>query len=255
MAKLDGTNGLIQQYDYQVLTTAFSYTFAAGTQTLIINPAGTLATGTITMPPAPVDGMVIWITTTKQIIALTINGNTGQTLTSGVTSLAPNQAVAYLYRSSNTTWYPFETQMAQGNGPAFSAYRATSQQSFTSGVWSKVFFNAESYDTANCYDSTTNYRFTPNVAGYYSVNVSVNYSMGTASTLGLSVYKNGSAFRYGPVFQATINSSTTINAHYIVYLNGSTDYIEGYTYSNGTSPLIVNSIEQSYFEACLIRTA
>jgi hypothetical protein len=256
MAKLDGTNGLIQQYDYQVLTTAFSYTFAAGTQTLIINPAGTLATGTVTMPAAPADGMVIWVTTTKQIVALTINGNTGQTLTSGVTSLAPNQAVAYLYRSSNTTWYPFETQMAQGNGPAFSAYRATSAQSFTAGVWSKVQFNAESYDTANCYDSTTNYRFTPNVAGYYSVNLSVNYSIASAaSTSGLALYKNASAAKYGPVLQATINNSTTIVASYTIYLNGSTDYIEGYTFSNATTPSVNYTIEQSYFEACLIRTA
>ena len=67
MAKLDGTNGLIQQYDYQVLTTAFSYTFAAGTQTLIINPAGTLATGTVTMPAAPADGMVITVESTQII--------------------------------------------------------------------------------------------------------------------------------------------------------------------------------------------
>jgi hypothetical protein len=139
--------------------------------------------------------------------------------------------------------------------PAFSAYRETSQQSFTTATWSKVFYNAESYDTANCYDSTTNYRFTPNVAGYYSVNVSVNYSMGTASTAGIAVYKNGSAFKYGPVLQATIASSTTLIGNYTVYLNGSTDYIEGYTYSNGTSPLVVNSIEQSYFEACLIKAA
>jgi hypothetical protein len=139
--------------------------------------------------------------------------------------------------------------------PAFSAYRATSAQSFTSATWSKVFYNAESYDTANCYD-TTNYRFTPNVAGYYSVNVSVNYSMGTSTTIGLSIYKNGSAFRYGPVLQiSSISSSTTINANYIVYLNGSTDYIEGYTYSNGTSPSVVATIEQSYFEACLIKAA
>ena len=69
MAKLDGTNGLIQQYDYQVLTTGFSYTFAAGTQVLVINPAGTLATGTITMPAAPADGMTITFSSTQTITA------------------------------------------------------------------------------------------------------------------------------------------------------------------------------------------
>ena len=52
-AVLSGTNGLLQAYDYQVPTTGFSYTFAAGVQTLILNPAATLATGTITMPARP----------------------------------------------------------------------------------------------------------------------------------------------------------------------------------------------------------
>ena len=58
-AVLSGTNGLLQSYDYQAPATGFSYTFAAGTQTLILNPAGTLAAGTITMPAAPADGMTI----------------------------------------------------------------------------------------------------------------------------------------------------------------------------------------------------
>jgi hypothetical protein len=105
-AKIDGTNGLLQNYDYQVLTTAFSYTFAAGTQILVINPAGTLATGTITMPASPADGMTITFSSTKQITALTLSGNTGQTVVSAVTFLPANQATAYVYRLSNTSWYP-----------------------------------------------------------------------------------------------------------------------------------------------------
>ena len=107
MAKLDGTNGLIQQYDYQVLTTAFSYTFAAGTQTLIINPAGTLATGTVTMPAAPADGMVITVESTQIITALTLSGNTGQSIVGVPATLFANQPLSYVYRLSNTTWYPF----------------------------------------------------------------------------------------------------------------------------------------------------
>ena len=107
MAKLDGTNGLIQQYDYQVLTTAFSYTFAAGTQTLIINPAGTLATGTVTMPAAPANGMVITVESTQIITALTLSGNTGQSIVGVPATLFPNQPLSYVYRLSNTTWYPF----------------------------------------------------------------------------------------------------------------------------------------------------
>jgi hypothetical protein len=105
--KVDGTNGVLQAYDYQVLTTGFSYTFAAGTQTLVINPADTLATGTITMPAAPVDGMVITIESTQQITTVTIQGNTGQTIAGAPTQLLPNQPLSFMYNLANTKWQPF----------------------------------------------------------------------------------------------------------------------------------------------------
>jgi hypothetical protein len=108
-AKLDGTNGLLQQYDYQTPTTGFSYTFAAGVNVLVMQPAGTLATGTITMPAAPADGMTITFSSTRTITALTVNPNTGQSIVSAPTVLPANQVGAYVYRLSNTTWYPFET--------------------------------------------------------------------------------------------------------------------------------------------------
>lgn len=108
-AKLDGTAGLLQQYDYQTPTTGFSYTFAAGVNVLVMQPAGTLATGTITMPAAPADGMTITFSSTRTITALTVNANTGQSIVSAPTVLPANQAGAYVYRLSNTTWYPFET--------------------------------------------------------------------------------------------------------------------------------------------------
>lgn len=104
--KVDGTNGILQAYDYQVLTTGFSYTFAAGTTTLIANPAGTLATGTVTMPAAPADGMVITFSTTQQITALTVNGNTGQTITSSPTFMAAGSSASYVYNLANTAWRP-----------------------------------------------------------------------------------------------------------------------------------------------------
>jgi hypothetical protein len=104
---ISGTNGVLQSYDFQVLTTGFSYTFAAGTTTLIANPAGTLATGTITMPASPADGMVITIESTQQITALTVQGNTGQSLVGGTITMRANQPESFIYRLTNTTWYPF----------------------------------------------------------------------------------------------------------------------------------------------------
>jgi len=104
--KIDGTNGVLEAYDFQALTTGFSYIFASGTQTLVANPAGTLATGTITMPAAPADGMTITITTTQQITTLTIAANTGQNIGgTQVASMAANSALSFVYRLTNTTWY------------------------------------------------------------------------------------------------------------------------------------------------------
>ena len=127
--KIDGTSGVLQSYDYQVLTTGFSYTFAAGTQTLIAVPAGTLATGTVTMPSAPADGMVITIQSSQQITALTVSANTGQTLVGTAVQLVPNQPLSWVYRLTNTTWYP----MAGGAGRASTLVSGTSVAS-TSGV-------------------------------------------------------------------------------------------------------------------------
>ena len=128
-AKLDGTNGLIQQYDYQTPSTGFSYTFAAGTTNLVMNPAGTLATGTITMPATPADGMTISISSTQQVTAVTVQGNTGQSLVGAPVQLIPNQPLAFIYRLSNTTWYP----MVGGAGRASDLVSGTAVAS-TSGT-------------------------------------------------------------------------------------------------------------------------
>jgi hypothetical protein len=125
---INGTNGLIQAYDYQVLTTGFTYTFAAGTQVLVINPAGTLATGTITMPASPSDGMTITVESTQQVTALTMSGN-GGTIVGAAVQLIPNQPLSWVYRSTGTTWYPF----SGGAGRATALVSGTSQAS-TSGT-------------------------------------------------------------------------------------------------------------------------
>ena len=130
-AKIDGTNGLLQQYDYQVSTTGFSYTFAAGTTNLVMNPAGTLATGTITMPSAPADGMTITFSSSQIITALTVNANTGQSIVGQPTSLTAGGAATFVYRLSNTTWYTqLNTNISGSSAPVLNVYA-------TPGTWTK----------------------------------------------------------------------------------------------------------------------
>jgi len=129
-AVLSGTNGLLQSYDYQTPTTGFSYTFTPSTTgtVLVMNPAGTLATGTITMPAAPVDGMTVTFSSTKIITSLTVAGN-GATVNTGVNTLDAGQSVSYIYRATGTTWFPFTSAISPYDGVAATVY--TSNATFT----------------------------------------------------------------------------------------------------------------------------
>jgi hypothetical protein len=110
-----------------------------------------------------------------------------------------------------------------GNGPAFSAYN--SNQSFAATTYTKFTCNTESYDTNSNYDNTTNYRFQPTIAGYYWLYASMQ-STSVNTSANVSIYKNGSIEqRLTATYPATVD---TVSGSCLVYLNGSTDYAEGY---------------------------
>lgn len=136
-----------------------------------------------------------------------------------------------------------------GNGPAFSAYRTGAAQSISAATWTKCQLPSEDFDTANCFDSTTNYRFTPNIAGYYQVNVNLEFN-NAAATHYVSVYKNGSAYKGMTLTGGTGGTTGTMAC--LIYLNGSTDYIELYGQSS-----VSDSFYSSYtgFSASLARAA
>lgn len=138
-----------------------------------------------------------------------------------------------------------------GTGPAFSAY-PSGTQSVTSGVYTKVICNTEEFDTANAFDSTTNYRFQPTVAGYYQVNGCVSPNGTSTSSCVAAIYKNGAAAKYGPYIQ-TINANSAASA--LIYMNGSTDYIELYAYITATVASLGNGASSTYFQASLVRAA
>jgi hypothetical protein len=145
------------------------------------------------------------------------------------------------------------TVMVSGNMPAFSAIQ-TAGQSFSSATATKIAFNSKEWDTANCYDPTTNYRFTPNVAGYYQISSAVGMNATGGSTGLIFIYKNGSAYRRGTqtssagsTYDATVSS--------LIYFNGTTDYVEGYMYLSGTSPTTSIDSTSNWFTGVLVRSA
>lgn len=95
----------VELIEYLVPLTGFTKTVSNTTNVLVLEPAGTLATGTVTMPASPVNNQVVRISSTQIITALTVSPNTGQTVKGAPTTIAANGAVGWVYRQSNTTWY------------------------------------------------------------------------------------------------------------------------------------------------------
>ena len=140
-----------------------------------------------------------------------------------------------------------------GVGPAFSASRTGADQSVTTATWTKAQFNNEIFDTASCYDPTTNYRFTPNVAGYYlfMMNPLVGVT-GSFTDLYIQFYING-AGNNQYTFMVPSGSSVSPTLQTIIYMNGTTDYVEAYIRITGTSP--VHFSGGGVFNGVLVRAA
>ena len=136
-------------------------------------------------------------------------------------------------------------------GPAFSAYKS-SNQSVSNGTATKITFDTEEFDTASCFASSA---FTPNVAGYYSFTAAIAWAAGTG-TANMYFMKNGSRFKDGTSDALDYTSNTT-NAASLIYMNGSTDYVEVYGFQSSGGSLIAvgTTANYTYFQAVLARAA
>jgi len=124
------------------------------------------------------------------------------------------------------------------DAPAFSA-KAAVDQSFSTSTWTKVVLETEEFDTDNCFDNATNYRFIPTVAGYYNfqAHIRINYSSTAGDAIYLSIYKNGSEVGRASRLNMTGNWGV-LPISTMCYMNGSTDYVELYVQSNHTSSFV-----------------
>ena len=136
------------------------------------------------------------------------------------------------------------------NAPAFSAY-SNSTASVSTATWTKVPVNVEEFDTNANYDNATNYRFTPTVEGYYQINGQVNISSSTTTRLLCAIRKNGYEFRLGTDL-ATIGNRVNVSS--LIYMNGTTDYVELWVFVTGTSLTFTGSGQSDkYFNGYLAR--
>lgn len=153
--------------------------------------------------------------------------------TSGTVSLTV-PAVA----GTNTATLPAATGtvMVSGNMPAFSAY-ATTNQSISVSTNTKVTFDIEDFDTNSNFASS---RFTPTVAGYYQINLTVRAASTGGTTVSAFIYRSGALYQYAQQ-QCDSGGYGSATVCQVVYLNGTTDYIEGWGSINGASGANFNS--------------
>lgn len=143
----------------------------------------------------------------------------------------------------------------QNGGPAFSAYKSANQ-TISSSVDTKMTFDSEEFDTASCYDTSTN-RFTPNVAGYYWLVCECDMG-GVTTTAGImNIRKNGVNFKRGQGVIGPSMSEQYLMVSALIYMNGTTDYAEVYVYgiAGGSITIYGASPSYTYFQGFLARAA
>ena len=122
--------------------------------------------------------------------------------------------------------------------PAFEAF-LTSDQTVSDATLTKCQVNSEIFDTDNCYDNSTNYRFTPNVSGKYNVYGALHFEADADNRLAgveIAIYKNGSVYSDLPIqFYTNYEKKMTPFISSVISLNGSSDYVELYGWNNVTT--------------------
>ena len=184
-------------------------------------------------------------------------------LPNGTTAQRPGAPVAGMTRFNSTDtsiefydgakWVPLAP-----NVPACSVY-ATAIQNVTSGVNTKVVnLNGVIFDNYNFFD-TANSRFQPLVPGYYQVSALIRQgsALSDMTQSMIIIYKNGSSYqRLTEVsLQTGTFSVSQAQGSTLVYMNGTTDYLEMWGYILAPSQpsfLYFSPAVTSFFSAVLV---
>jgi hypothetical protein len=145
----------------------------------------------------------------------TIDSKTERTITSNYGSLR-------LISNGSNSW----KEIVSNNNSGFRAYRNTNQ-TISTNTTTTMQIDTEAYDINNEYDNTTNYRFTPTIAGKYYFYVSCRIdALADGNRTVSNVVKNGSVVAQGQNYASTTPQSCSANCSIILDMNGTTDYVE-----------------------------
>lgn len=133
--------------------------------------------------------------------------------------------------------------------PSFSVY-STAGQSVSASTPTKIQFNNELFDTNNNFDSSSNYRFTPTIAGSYLLSCAIRFGgsgVGSGKQIVASIYKNGSELHSTTTAEPSGSFGVSCAVTAVVTMNGSTDYVEFYVNQGGTGSFNLNTSGANVF--------
>ena len=135
-------------------------------------------------------------------------------------------------------------------GPAGDPYfmaRLSGDQTITDNTETGVAFASEDYDSGSCFN-TTNYRFTPNVAGYYYIASRLTISGTSPNEGSCQIRIDGNKDNGANWYTVSANSTATYYASFVRYANGSSTYFDVLAYQNvGSGTPTVKSTTQCNF--------
>lgn len=156
------------------------------------------------------------------------------TFTGGSATVA-NSAITSIYYSKVLTPQSFP---GIANPYKFNVYR-NAAWSTSAGSFAKVTFDTEVFDTNNNFDSTTNYRYTAPIAGFYQFNASCGVLTNPGSFLIISLYKNGAEVTRGNQINCNAAAGVTMNSMLQVSAN---DYFEIFVYGTNVVAADVGNV-------------
>lgn len=124
----------------------------------------------------------------------------------------------------------------------------SSSQNTVAASFTKVQFNVEDFDTNNNFDSSTNYRYTAPVTGYYQFNWNCHTANG--ADVVASLFKNGTEITRGQEIGATSTPATSAGSA-LVSANAN-DYFEIHVYNNALVAFTVSQLYLNTFSGFLV---
>lgn len=254
-------NEAIEALDSGVGYLSKSVAGGAGTTTLtaaeamygVLELTGALTGNRTVRVPAGLSNALVVInnTTGAYTVDLDYNGGTAVRI--------PRGCAVPVRKNAGVAAYDYRAGMVKL--PEAIVYRDSSGQTMTLNAETVVQFNAESRDTAEAFDSTTNYRFDAPAAGLYMVNAMVEIDVSAGILSGsyrgvVSIRVNGTVVRRGEVNSQGVSASTTQRHGCQALLQlAQGDYVDvvyGNAITSGVTLTADFGIEKTYLEiACL----